>query len=162
MRRLILLLFFGGMGSILQAQQQSPLFTMANPDALSKPTGYSHAVIIPMGETKMIILSGQVPLDKNGNLVGAGDFARQVEQVFLNIKNALSELGASMNDIVKTNYYVTDLKQVPTIRAIRNKFINVDQPPASTLVGVTGLFRDDIMIEVEVTAIVAAKQQGRH
>jgi 2-iminobutanoate/2-iminopropanoate deaminase len=157
MCRLILLVFFCGMGSILYAQQRSPLFTMVNPAALSKPTGYSHAVIIPMGETKMIMLSGQVPLDNRGNLVGAGDFAKQVEQVFINIKNALSEVGASMNDIVKTNYYVTDLKQVATIRAIRNKFINVDQPPASTLVGVTGLFRDDIMIEVEVTAIVAAK-----
>jgi 2-iminobutanoate/2-iminopropanoate deaminase len=157
MSRLILMIFYFGIGSILQAQTKTPLFTMVNPGALSKPTGYSHAVLIPMGDSKMILLSGQVPLDKNGNLVGAGDFAKQVEQVFQNIKNALSELGASMNDIVKTNYYVTDLKQVPTIRTIRNKFINVDQPPASTLVGVTGLFRDDIMIEVEVTAIVASK-----
>ena len=102
----------------------------------------------------MVIISGQVPLDKSGNLVGKDDMGIQAGQVFLNIKTILDELRGSMDDIVKLGYYVTDAGQLQVIRAARDKYINVNNPPASTLVQVSRLFRPDVMIEVEATAII--------
>lgn len=87
----------------------------------------------------MVIISGQVPVDKQGNLVGGNDLAKQAEQVFLNIKSILEEAGGTMDNVVKTGVYMTDLTQVETFRDIRNKFLSSEKPPASILVQVNAL-----------------------
>jgi len=51
-----------------------------------------------------------------------------------------------------------DMSQIQTLRAVRDKFVNLKHPPASTLVQVNKLFRDDVLIEVEATAIVPNKK----
>ncbi len=102
----------------------------------------------------MIIISGQVPLDKQGNIVGKDDLAKQTEQVFLNIKNIIEESGGTMDNIVKTGVYMVDLTQIQTFRDIRNKFINLQTPPTSTLVQTSSLFSDDWLIEIEATVII--------
>ena len=61
----------------------------------------------------MVIISGQVALDSQGNLVGKGDVAKQTEQVFANIKTIVTALGGSMNDVVKFGYYLLDVAQIP-------------------------------------------------
>jgi enamine deaminase RidA (YjgF/YER057c/UK114 family) len=63
-----------------------------------------------------------------------------------------------MNDVVKLNYYMLDASQVQVIRNIRDKFVNVSHPPASTLVQVSKLFRNDILVEIEATAVIRKKQ----
>ena len=128
-----------------------------NPSGVSTPHGYSHTAIVDLGTCKMVIISGQVALDKSGNLVGKDDMGIQAGQVFLNIKTILDELRGSMNDIVKLGFYVTDLSQIQAVRAARDKYINVSNPPASTLVQVSRLFRPDLLIEVEATAIIPKK-----
>lgn len=125
-----------------------------NPSTVHKPNGYSHAAIVDLGTSKMIILSGQVALDKDGNLVGKADITKQTEQVFVNIKNAITDIGGNMNQLVKLNYYILQGQEIQPVRDIRNKFINTSTPPASTLVKVSGLFRDDILIEIEATFII--------
>jgi len=125
-----------------------------NPSSVSKPKGYSHASVIDLGRSKMIILSGQIALDSTGTLVGKGNLEKQTQQVFVNISNILREVGGSMNNIVKLNYYLIDVKQIQVVRDIRDKFINLENPPTSTLVQVTKLFRDDLLIEIEATAII--------
>lgn len=139
------------------AQTDTSLVNFVNPSSVATPRGYSHAAIIDLGNCHMIILSGQVPLDSKGNLVGQGDFGKQTEQVFLNIKNILSELGGTMDNVVKVGIFVTDVSKIQTVRDIRDKFINVKNPPASTLVQVSKLFRDDVLIEVEATAVIRKK-----
>lgn len=124
---------------------------------MAAPKGYSHAAIIDLGNCQMIVLSGQVPLDSKGNLVGQGDLGKQAEQVFFNIKNILSDLGGTMDNVVKLGIFVTDVSQIQTFRDTRNKFINIKNPPASTLVQVSKLFRDDVLLEVEATAIIPKK-----
>ena len=62
-----------------------------------------------------------------------------------------------MDNIVKISIYMLDVSQIQTVRDIRNKFINLKNPPASTLVQVGKLFRDDILIEIEATAIIPKK-----
>ena len=115
--------------------------------------GLSQAVEIPFGNQKMIILSGQIPLNKQGELVGT-DVKTQTIQIFENIKDILETSGASLNDIVKLGIFISDISQIAGYREARDKFINLNNPPTSTLVEVKGLFRSDVIIEIEATAIV--------
>ena len=72
-----------------------------NPETLSVPSGYTHVVEVRGGRT--VYISGQVPFDKAGNVVGAGDFAAQTTQVFENLKLALASVGATFDNVVKNN-----------------------------------------------------------
>ena len=122
-----------------------------SPDTLPRPFGYSHVVDVPA--SRIVFLSGQVPLDAAGNLVGEGDFAAQVRQVFENLTAALTAGDASWSDVVKLNYFVRDIGEVAALRAIRDEYVNTEQPPASTLVEVSRLFRDDVLVEIEAVAV---------
>jgi 2-iminobutanoate/2-iminopropanoate deaminase len=137
------------------SQTKSSNVEFANPSSVASPKGYSHAAIIDLGNYKMIIMSGQVAFDKQGNLIGKDDVKKQTEQVFLNIKSIVEELGGSMNNIIKLSYFLTDVTKIQTIRSVRDEFINIKSPPASTLLEVSKLFRDDLLIEIEATAIIA-------
>jgi len=127
---------------------------LINPSTLSTPKGYSHAAVVDLGTCTMVIISGQVALDSAGNLVGKDDIAKQTEQVFVNIQKVVTAAGGTMDNIVKLGYFTTDVTQIAAIRTARDKYINTQQPPASTLVQVSKLFRDDILIEIEATAII--------
>ena len=122
-----------------------------NPPALSAPHGYSHVVVVRSGRT--VYLAGQVPLDRNGALVGVGDLASQTKQVFENMKVALNAAGASFADVVEMTTYLTDVSQIDTYRKVRDQYMSTPLPAAS-LVEVKGLFRKDVMIEVSAVAVV--------
>lgn len=133
---------------------EEPASIFLNPSSVSTPRGYSHAAKIDMGNSTMLIISGQVALDDKGNLIGKNDLTQQTEQVFTNIKSILQSAGGSMSDLVKISIYMKDVKGIQQVRDVRNKFIHQKNPPASTLVEVSGLFRDDILIEIEATAVL--------
>ncbi|MDB5146167.1 MAG: RidA family protein [Mucilaginibacter sp.] len=156
MKKLLYLILFCASSSCF-AQDTNKDITFLNPATAGKPFGYSHAVIVDLGKNKMVIMSGQVGLDKDGKLAGSGDLASQTEQVFTNIKNIVEAADGTMNDLVELNYYLMDASQVQLVRGIRDKFVNTKQPPASTLVQVSKLFRDDILIEIKATAIIKKK-----
>lgn len=118
--------------------------------------GLSQSTSIDCGSSKMILLSGQVPLDAAGNLVG-NDVETQTEQVFKNIENILKEYGATGKDIIKLGIFITDISKTPDFRKIRDLHINLQNPPVSSLVEVSRLFRDDVLIEVEATAVIKNK-----
>ncbi|MDQ1624621.1 MAG: hypothetical protein QOJ49_119, partial [Actinomycetota bacterium] len=67
---------------------------------------------------------------------------------------ALEAGGAGWDDVFKLTYFVVDTSALTVVRAVRDEFVNVDRPPASSLVQVAGLFRPDILIEVEAVAAV--------
>ena len=136
------------------AAQTGPRFL--NPATLPPSRGYTQVVDVPAGE-RMVFISGQIPLDQGGNLVGAGDFRRQAEQVFVNLDRALAAVGATFADVVKINYYVRDVSHLADLRAVRDQHVNPAAPPASTLVEVSHLFRDDVLLEVEVVAAVGGR-----
>jgi enamine deaminase RidA (YjgF/YER057c/UK114 family) len=116
------------------------------------PAGYSHVVEVRGGRT--LYIAGQLALDKEGNLVGRGDFRAQVKQVFENLKARLAEGGATFKDVVKLNYYLTDASDLQALRDTRNSYINTEAPPASTLVVVKQLVREEYLLEVEAIAVV--------
>jgi enamine deaminase RidA (YjgF/YER057c/UK114 family) len=123
-----------------------------NPSDLSKPNGYSHVVIVNPG--KLIFISGQVGTGKDGKI--SGDFAAQARQAFTNLQSALSAAGAAPSNLVKLNYYVVGLthEKLLAIREARDRIIDKDHPPASTLAGVQALFRDDVQLEIEAEAVL--------
>jgi len=122
-----------------------------NPETLSVPPGYTHVVEVRGGRT--VYISGQVPLDKAGNVVGVGDFAAQTTQVFENLRLALASVGATFDNVVKNNMYVTDMSNIQTLREIRLKYYGTNAP-ASTLVQIGRLARPEFMIEIELVAVL--------
>jgi reactive intermediate/imine deaminase len=122
-----------------------------SPETLPPPFGYSHVVDAPAG--RLIYISGQVPLDAAGQLVGAGDIEAQARQVFENLTAALKAADASWSDVVKLGFFVVDVSQMGAVRPIRDDYVNTGQPPASTLIEVSRLFRDDVLIEVDAVAV---------
>lgn len=119
-----------------------------------RPVGYSDATVVVGGKT--IYISGQVPVNAGGTLVGKGDLRAQTIQVFENIQRLLAQAGASFADVVKVNIYVVNCqpKDVAVVREVRKSYLSANQPPASTLVGVTSLVDPDFLIEIEVVAVV--------
>jgi enamine deaminase RidA (YjgF/YER057c/UK114 family) len=124
-----------------------------NPPSLPIPRGYSQIVEVPAG-SRLVYISGQVAVDKAGNVVGKGDFRAQAVQVFENLKAALAAADATFADVVKLNYYVLDAGQVQTLRDLRDQYVNTPAPPASTLVEVRRLAREEFLLEVEAVAVV--------
>lgn len=125
-----------------------------NPPTLGKTFGWTHAVTTSGGKT--IYISGQTAVNAAGEVVGNGDLKRQTEQTFENLGVALAAAGATWKDVVATRLYVVNLKpeHVPIIREVRGRYVSAEQPPASTLVGVSALVGADWLIEIEATAVV--------
>lgn len=141
------------------SQTNAPTIAFRNPNTVSAPTGYSHVAEIDLGNCTMLLISGQVAIDAGGSLVGKNDLAKQTEQVFANIKKILTASGGTMDHLVKTGIFIKDASQIQLFREVRNKFINAKNPPASTLVEVSRLFRDDLLIEIEATAIIPKQKK---
>jgi enamine deaminase RidA (YjgF/YER057c/UK114 family) len=133
----------------------SPNVRLFNPSTIHKPFGYSHVAEITSG--RLIVLSGQIALDLQGNLVGRDDFEAQVRQVFANIAAALNAVGADFKNVIKLNYYCADSVDLsvalPVVRTIRDSLLNIQAPPASTFLVVRSLARPEFLIEVEATAV---------
>lgn len=126
-----------------------------NPPTMFDPPGYTHLVEISGG--RIVYISGQVALDADGNMVGEGDFRAQTQMAFENLKAAVEAVGGSMENIVKLTNFVTDMTHINDYREVRDSFINVERPPASTLVQVVRLFQERFMIEIEAVAVIPSE-----
>jgi enamine deaminase RidA (YjgF/YER057c/UK114 family) len=123
----------------------------SNPDTMQKPPGYSHVVEIT-GPGRTVYFAGQLGIDKAGRM--GADAREQIEIAFQNVKAALDSVGASFSDIVKLNTYIVDIgTNLAHYREVRDKFVNMSAPPASTAIGVPQLARPGALFEIE--AIVA-------
>ncbi|MFI5624328.1 RidA family protein [Nocardioides sp. NPDC051685] len=119
------------------------------PDNLPTPAGYSHVVATDPG-ARLVVTSGQVGVIADGTV--AEGWEAQTRQTFVNLGIALAAAGATWADVVKLTYFVVDTSELPLIRSVRDEFVDVAHPPASSLVQVAGLFRPDVLIEIEATA----------
>lgn len=126
-----------------------------NPPELNPTNGFTHVVTATAGKT--IYVSGQVSVNEKAEVIGKGDLRAQVEHVFANLKIALAAAGATFHDVVKITYFVVDLKpeHVAHVREVRRKYLNMEKPPASTLVGISALVVPEWLIEIELVAVVA-------
>jgi enamine deaminase RidA (YjgF/YER057c/UK114 family) len=126
------------------------------PDALFKRNVGGHMlysnVIVASGE-KMVFVSGQLARNKNGEIVGAGDMRAQIRQVGENLKNALQAAGATLDDLVRTTTFVTDIDEFFKHVDIRHDYLGVSLP-ASTTVEVRRLSHPDLLVEIEAMAVL--------
>jgi enamine deaminase RidA (YjgF/YER057c/UK114 family) len=119
------------------------------------PPGSSHATVAPAGRT--VYLSGQPGTDAEGNVVSGG-LAAQTEQAVRNVALALEAAGARPEDVVRTTFYVVDWEPGNVEQLIGGAMAARQEqafPDAAvTLVGVASLFTPDMLVEVEVVAVV--------
>ena len=124
-----------------------------NPAGLRVPPTYSPVVRVSGGTT--VYISGQVPVDVEGNLVGEGDFAAQAKQVYENLRLALASVGGDFSNVARMTTYIVNY--TPELRdalgAVRSAAMS-DARAASTLLGVQALAVPGYLIEVEAIAVV--------
>lgn len=120
------------------------------PPFIHTTTGYSHAV--QAGNT--LYIAGQVAVDPEGNLVGAGDIEAQVAQVWRNLKAILGYAGGTVDDIAKITVFTTDIAYRPAIAAARDAVFPNGSYPASTFLVVQSLARPELLVEIEAIAVI--------
>jgi len=113
-----------------------------------KPPGFTHVVTSPPG--KLIFVSGRGGAAPDGTM--PQEFATQAKNTFEDLKRCLALAGASFKDVVKINYFVKDVSSTAELRQIRAQYLDMEHPPAATLVQ-AGL-SDGLLLEVEAVAIV--------
>ena len=124
-----------------------------NPAALAPPPGYAHVVAV--SAARLFFIAGQAALDRDGNLVGPGDIEAQADQAFRNLGAALAAVGCTPRHLVKLTVFVRDMRLLAAYRRSRDRFLGATTPaatPAITLVEVSALFRDDLLIEIDAVA----------
>jgi reactive intermediate/imine deaminase len=99
-----------------------------------------------------IFVSGQLPLDSAGALVGEGDVARQARAVFENIGEVLAQAGSSLDEIVQLTLFLLDIGDIPRIAGVRRELFG-EHRPASTAVQVAGLLLPGAKLEVNAVAL---------
>jgi enamine deaminase RidA (YjgF/YER057c/UK114 family) len=100
-------------------------------------------------------IAGQTALDRNGEVVGRGNFAQQAEQAFQNLSFALQAVGCTAANLIKLTVFLRDMDNLSVYREARNRFFATVTPPAApavTLVEVSRLYGPDFMIEIEAIA----------
>jgi enamine deaminase RidA (YjgF/YER057c/UK114 family) len=108
-----------------------------------------------VAQGRVVAIAGQVAMDESGHLVGERDPSAQAERVFQNLSLALAAAGATFADVIKLNYFVTDISVLPAVREARDRYVDMDAPPASTAVQVSALFRPGFLMEIEALAVTA-------
>jgi 2-iminobutanoate/2-iminopropanoate deaminase len=101
----------------------------------------------------LVFVSGCVPVDAEGRLVGEGDVVAQARQAFENVGAVLAAAGCSFADVAKVTIFLTDVDDRPLINPVRQALFG-DARPASTLVEVSRLAIPGAKIEVEAVAVV--------
>jgi 2-iminobutanoate/2-iminopropanoate deaminase len=101
----------------------------------------------------LLFVSGVVPVDGEGNVVGGDDVVEQARQVFRNIGAVLATAGASAQDVVKVTVFLTDVDDRTAINPVRQEFFG-EARPASTLVEISRLAVPGAKIEVEAVAVL--------
>lgn len=114
-----------------------------------KVVGYSRAVRVG----NVIHVTGTTATGEGGVIVGKGDAYRQSVQALLNIQKALVNAGGAMQDVVRTRIYVTDISRWEEVGRAHREFLGAVRP-ATTMVEVSALIDPDMLVEIEVEAIV--------
>jgi 2-iminobutanoate/2-iminopropanoate deaminase len=110
---------------------------------------YAHAV---RANGPLLFVSGVVPVDEAGRLVGGADVVAQARAVFRNLEAVLAAGGATFADVVKVTLFLTDVDDRPRINPVRQEVFGTARP-ASTLVEVSRLAIEGAKIEVEAVAL---------
>ena len=132
-----------------------PEIKISNVEALGVPLGqYSHITRVKASE--LLYIAGQLSTNREGQIVGAGDFDAQCVQTFANIETALKSVGANWGNIVQFTTYLVHSQDIPKfmkyrLREFPKMFSNGAYPP-NTLLMVDRLVQEPLLVEVQAVA----------
>jgi 2-iminobutanoate/2-iminopropanoate deaminase len=130
--------------------------TKIHPPKLHKRTVGGHLLYTPVVTVKggtMVFVSGLLARDINGNCIGKGDMGAQIRQVGENLKIALESAGATLDDLVRTCTFVTDIEEFFKHVEVRQKYLG-PALPTSTTIEVRKLAHPDYLVEIEAFAVI--------
>jgi 2-iminobutanoate/2-iminopropanoate deaminase len=119
------------------------------PGTIAEPMSHYTDAVLAGG---FLWISGMLPTDAEGNLVGKGDVVAQTEQVFRNIEAVLTAAGLTFAQVARVTVYLRNVDDRPLINPVRRKYFG-ESRPASTLVEISRLAMDDALIEIEAVAV---------
>jgi enamine deaminase RidA (YjgF/YER057c/UK114 family) len=124
-----------------------------NPPCLERPPGYSH--VVDVRGSRLIFIAGQAAVDVSGTVVGGDNLEAQADQAFHNLSAALETVSCNAAHLVKLTVFVRDISELAYYRRARDRFFNTVSPPAApaiTLIEVSRLYSEDLLIEIEAVA----------
>jgi enamine deaminase RidA (YjgF/YER057c/UK114 family) len=132
-----------------------PEIKIFNPETMGAPRG-QYSQITRVKASEFAFIAGQLSADREGNIIGAGDFDAQCAQIFGNIKTALESMGAGWGNVVQFTTYLVHSQDIPRFMAYRKKhfpsfFPNGIYPP-NTLLMIDRLVEEPFLVEVQTIA----------
>ena len=125
-----------------------------NPDSLNRNPAFTNVVVVEEN-VKTVHIGGQDALNASGEIIGKGDFVAQIEQILANLRAALAAGGAEPEHIIKWNIYVVEGQPLQAgFAAFQNAWPQTPNPPAITVVFVSGLAHPDFLVEMDAVAVV--------
>ncbi|OPZ77035.1 MAG: Enamine/imine deaminase [Actinobacteria bacterium ADurb.Bin444] len=125
---------------------------LINPAVLHPTPGFSHIAVA--SGSRLVFLAGQTALAPDFSIIGAGDLHQQTLATMKNVKVALDEVSATWSDVVRRTVYTTQPTEFQTIAAAISEVTGGAEDPPQTIVGVTGLAVDGLLIEIECTVVL--------
>ncbi|MGV8865000.1 MAG: RidA family protein [Pseudomonas sp.] len=140
----------------LAAQEQVPHNSILNPWRWQDKHGFVQGRVIS-SSSNLIFCAGQTSLDAEGTPLHKNDMAAQMAKALENLQTVLAEGGATLSNVVRVTYYVTDMDLFFTaMETLTSTFEHHGCKPTSTLIGVATLFHPDVLFEVEAIAALPA------
>lgn len=108
---------------------------------------------------RLVFVSGCVATDGDGRVVGGNDIVAQTRQTLENIKRCLAAAGATFADVCKVTVFLRNIGDRERVNTVRKEYFGAHRP-ASTLVEISRLVRDDYLIEIEATAVIPERRSA--
>ena len=124
---------------------------VVHPEQVAKPAGVWSPAILVTQPAKLLFISGLTARDETGAVVHRGDIRAQTRMICENLKATVTAAGGTLKDLVSVTVFVTDITHFDAIHEVRRQYF-ASEPPASTMVEVTRLVHEDMLIEINAIA----------
>jgi 2-iminobutanoate/2-iminopropanoate deaminase len=122
-------------------------------DKLAEPNGHFAQAVVAEAKGRLLFISGMTARNNEGGITGLGDIRAQTRQVCENVQAAVEEAGGTLDDVVRVDVYVTDMRHFDAIHEVRREFFT-GTPPASTMVEISKFSRPGYEIEMNAIAVL--------
>jgi reactive intermediate/imine deaminase len=123
-------------------------------DKLAEPNGHFAQATIAEASGRLLFISGMTARNVEGGITGVGDISAQTHQVCQNVQAAVEAAGGTMDDIIRVDVYVTDIRHFDAIHEVRRQYFTT-VAPASTMVEVSKFVKPEYLIEMNAIAVLA-------